>query len=72
MYWLSFLFLYLMSNNLSMILNVKAVLVKEPSSSSSSSSCRATSTDIPDLLSPLFPIVHRLWQVFRATFLILT
>ena len=23
--------------------------------------------DIPDPLSPLFPIVHRLWQVFRAT-----
>ena len=29
----------------------------------SSSSCRAASTDIPDPLSPLFPIVHRLWQV---------
>ena len=40
--------------------------------SSSSSSCSATSTDIPDPLSPLFPIVHRLWQVFRATFRILT
>ena len=34
---------------------------------SSSSSCHATSLDIPDPLSPLFPIVHRLWQVFRAT-----
>ncbi len=32
----------------------------------SSSSCHATSTDIPDPLSPLLPIVHRLWQVFRA------
>ena len=32
----------------------------------SSSSCRAASTDIPDPLSPLLPIVHRLWQVFRA------
>ena len=31
------------------------------SSSSSSSSCRAASTDIPDPLSPLLPIVHRLW-----------
>ena len=31
---------------------------------SSSSSCRAGSTDIPDPLSPLFPIVHRLRQVF--------
>ena len=30
-------------------------------------SCRAASTDIPDPLSPLLPIVHRLWQVFRAT-----
>ena len=28
------------------------------SSSSSSSSCRAASMDIPDSLSPLFPIVH--------------
>ena len=33
----------------------------------SSSSCRAAGTDIPDLLSPLLPIVHRFWQVFRAT-----
>ena len=40
--------------------------------SSSSSSCRATSTDIPDPLLPLLPIVHRLWQVFRATSRILT
>ena len=40
--------------------------------SSSSSSCCAASTDIPDPLSPLLPIVHRLWQVFRATFRILT
>ena len=30
----------------------------------SSSSCRAASTDILDHLSPLFPIVHRLQQVF--------
>ena len=36
-------------------------------SSSSSSSCRAGSTDIPDPLSPLFPIVHRLRQVFWTT-----
>ena len=40
--------------------------------SSSSSSYRAASTDIHDLLSPLLPIVHRLWQVFRATSRILT
>ena len=39
---------------------------------SSSSSCRATSTDIPDPLSPLLPIIHRFWQVFRVTFRILT
>ena len=38
----------------------------------SSSSCRVASTDIPDPLSPLLPIVHRLWQVFRATSHILT
>ena len=30
--------------------------------SSSSSSCSATSMDIPDPLSPLFPIVYRLWS----------
>ena len=36
------------------------------------SSCRAASTDIPDPLSPLFPIVHCLWQVFRSTSRILT
>ena len=37
-------------------------------SSSSSSSCHATITDIPDPLSPLLPIIHRFWQVFRATY----
>ena len=39
---------------------------------SSSTSCRATSTDIPDPLSLLLPIIHRFWQVFRATSRILT
>ena len=34
---------------------------------SSSTSYRAACTDIPDPLSPLLPIVHRLWQVFMAT-----
>ena len=34
---------------------------------SSSSSSRAACTDIPDPLAPLFPVVPRLWQVFRAT-----
>ena len=29
-----------------------------------SSSCRVASTDIPDSLSLLLPIVHRLWQVY--------
>ena len=33
---------------------------------SSSSSCCAASTDIRDPLSPLLPIIHRLWLVFRA------
>ena len=33
---------------------------------------RAASTDIPDPLSPLLPINHRLWQVFRATPRIIT
>ena len=40
--------------------------------SSSSSSCRAASTDIPDPLSPLLPIIHRFWQFFRDTSRILT
>ena len=38
----------------------------------SSSSYRAGSTDIPDPLSPLLPIVHRPRQVFRPTTCILT
>ena len=38
----------------------------------SSSSYRAASMDIPDPLSPLLPIIHRLWLVFRATSRILT
>ena len=42
------------------------------SSSSSSSSCRAASTDIPDPLSPLLPIIHRLRQVFWVTSCVLT
>ena len=40
--------------------------------SSSSSSCRAASTDISDPFLPLLPIIHRLRQVFRATSCILT
>ena len=38
----------------------------------SSSSCRATSMDIPDPLSPPLPIVHHFWQILRATPHILT
>ena len=34
---------------------------------SSSSSCRTTSTDFPDPLSPLVSIFHRSRQVFQAT-----
>ena len=30
-------------------------------------SCRVTSTDIPDPFSSLNPIIHRFWQVLRAT-----
>ena len=40
--------------------------------SSSSSSCRAASTGIPDPLSPLLPIIHRLREVFRVTSCVLT
>ena len=39
---------------------------------SSSPSCHAAGIDIPDPLSPFLPIVHRLWQVFRASSRILT
>ena len=35
--------------------------------SSSSSSCRATSTDIRDPFLPLLPTVHRFWQVLKVT-----
>ena len=38
----------------------------------SSSSCRAASMDVPDPLSPLFPIIHHLRQVFRVTSRVLT
>ena len=43
------------------------ILLAPSSSSSSSSSCRAASTDILNPLSPLLAVVHRLWQVLRAT-----
>ena len=38
----------------------------------SSSSCHATSTDIPDPLAPLLPIVHRFLQVLWPTSCTLT
>ena len=38
----------------------------------SSSSCHGARTDIPDPLSPLLPIIHRLRQVFWTTSRILT
>ena len=41
-------------------------------STSSSSSCRTTNTDIPDPLTPLLPIVHCFRQVLRASYRILT
>ena len=47
-------------------------LIKFNINISSSSSYRAGSTDIPDPLSPLLPIVHRPRQVFRTTTCILT
>ena len=37
------------------------------SQSSSSSSCHAASTDLPDPLSPPVTIAHRSWLVFKAT-----
>ena len=40
--------------------------------SSSSSSCRAISTDIPDPLSPPLPIIYGFRQVLRATSFIYT
>ena len=36
------------------------------------SSCHTASMDIPDPLSSLLPILHRIWQDFRATSRILT
>ena len=44
-----------------------AIFIKSDQHRSSSSWCRAASMDIPDPLSTLFPIVHHLRQVFRAT-----
>ena len=51
---------------------VKSTILKPRNQYMSSSSCRAGSTDIPDPLSQLLPIVHRPRQVFRTTSCILT
>ena len=61
-------FIYLYSKRISDFLLVQEIFIDK----SSSSLCRAASTDIPDPLSPLLPIIHRLWQVFRATSRIIT
>ena len=51
------------------IINIKLQYFKsfDCEQTSSSSSCHAINMDIPDLFSPLLPIVHCFWQVFRAT-----
>ena len=64
-------------NNLEKLIFAKCLLHKTPTpsftvSSSSSSSCGATSSDIPDSLSPLLPVVHHFWLVLRAISRILT
>ena len=53
-------------------LRLKKWFLIPPCLTSSSSSRHAGSTDIPEPLSPLFPIVHRLRQVFWTTSRILT
>ena len=60
LFWFALIWFYGIST-------VVGYLMPNPFLYISSSSCRAASTDIPDPLSPLFPIVHRLWQFFRAT-----
>ena len=64
-YWTSSHTLLVASHQYIYILPVN--IIWPPSFSSSSSSCHAVSTDIPDPLSPLLPIIHRFWQVFRGT-----
>ena len=51
---------------------VKNISISNYSVYSSSSSCYTASMDIPDPLSPLLPIGHHLWPVFKATSCILT
>ena len=41
--------------------------LKSFSESATSSSCRATSMDLPDLLLPPISIIHHSWEVFKAT-----
>ena len=56
------------TSNIVMVCNLLYVVLLPKSSSS----CRAASTDIPDPLSPLLPIIHRLRPVFTITSYILT
>ena len=62
---------YIKSETLEIELSNYGSKLKYTSSSSSSPSCRAALTDIPDPLSPLLHIVHRLWQIFKDTSCIL-
>ena len=63
--WSWFGFFVLWHINLCRLFNAKATLLEEQSSSCSS--YRAISMDIPDPLSPPLPIVHCFWQFLRAT-----
>ena len=58
--------------NIVLLINQSVYVFLGTPCKASSSSCRAGSTDIPDPLSPLLPIVHRSRQVLRTTSRILT
>ena len=55
-----------------MFLTIKLCIYAKLNCLKASSSYRVAGTDIPDPLSPLLPIIHRLWQVFWATSRIFT
>ena len=67
-----YIYIYIYNVCVCVCVHAHVPILKHMSWSSSSSSCRAASTDIPDPLSPLLPIIHRIWQFFRATSRILT
>ena len=68
-----FLFWFYGISTFCRLFNAKFIFIQIISSIlNNPTSCCGASTDIPDLLSPLLPIVHRYWQVFRATSRILT